>query len=206
MSSNRFPGKVLAPLRGKPLISHVIDRCTDVEGICDVILLTSKEKSDDPLCKYLEFLGHKFFRGSLLNVFYRYQAALKKFPCDYVVRICGDSPLLSVDLMNYMIDLCISNRDKELFSNVFLKTFPKGQSIEIIKSKNFENIDSNELNSDQREHVFPYFYDRIPNKKSVLLKQKFLTDMPNYCVDIVEDLSRLHNLSEFKFVRDYIEF
>ena len=41
--STRFPGKVLAPLHGKPLIQHVWERARLAEGVDRVLVATDDE-------------------------------------------------------------------------------------------------------------------------------------------------------------------
>ena len=49
MSSNRFPGKVLAPFGSYPIIENVYMRCKKIKPpIDDIIITTSNQKIDDP--------------------------------------------------------------------------------------------------------------------------------------------------------------
>ncbi len=57
MSSSRFPGKVLAPFRGRPLVRHVLSVAEQVCLIDDVILVTSTDESDAPLSFYVQAAG-----------------------------------------------------------------------------------------------------------------------------------------------------
>jgi spore coat polysaccharide biosynthesis protein SpsF len=57
MSSRRFPGKVLAPFHGRPIIRHVLDRVARALPEVPRTVVTSVEASDDPLAAYLEALG-----------------------------------------------------------------------------------------------------------------------------------------------------
>ena len=104
--------------------------------------------------------------------------------------------------MNYMINLCIANRDKELCSNVFFKSFPKVKAW-IIKSKNFENSDK--CSYVKSENMCSPTFMNISKEKIFAFKTNVINTEANYSVDIVEDLSRLHSLSEFKFFKDLIQ-
>ncbi len=42
--STRFPGKMLHPLAGKPLIQHVWERSCEARGIARVIVATDEER------------------------------------------------------------------------------------------------------------------------------------------------------------------
>src|SRR5437588_12520260 len=99
MSSKRFPGKVLTLLAGRPMIAHVLERCGQAFGADKVVLATSVDPSDDRLAAYAEGHGHALFRGELDNVAGRFQQCLAAYPCDWFVRISGDSPLIDPQLL-----------------------------------------------------------------------------------------------------------
>ena len=110
MSSARFPGKVLAPFNGEPLIKRVLDRVSKISDINDIVVLTSTELSDNPLASYLSSLNCNVFRGDLNNVFLRFKSALNCYPCEYCVRICADSPLIDSSLIQFMVDKCLNKK------------------------------------------------------------------------------------------------
>ena len=145
MSSARFPGKVLAPFNGEPLIKRVLDQVSKISNINDIVVLTSTELSDEPLVSYLNSLNCNVFRGDLNNVFLRFKSALNCYPCEYCVRICADSPLLDSNLLQFMVDKCINKQDLLMLSNVPKKSFPSGQSVEIIKSELINETDHKRL-------------------------------------------------------------
>lgn len=88
----------------------------------------------------------------------RFQAALKEYPCEWFVRVSGDSPMIDASLVQAMIGFIESGYD--VVSNVVRRTFPSGQSVECIRSDVFCALKSNDLTPDQREHVTGIFYDR----------------------------------------------
>ena len=192
MSSARFPGKMLAPLNGKPLIKHMIERVSEVPDIQNVVILTSAEQSDDPLVCYLEREEHNVFRGDLNNVFLRFQEALKAHPCESFVRICGDSPIINTDLIAHMVGL-FKQKECDFLSNVHHKKFPKGQSIEMIKSNVFMDVDPKSLTSEQQEHVMPYFYENTKKYKSYFPDCTVNNRHINCCVDTIEDLKNIES-------------
>lgn len=190
MSSIRFPGKVLAPLHGEPLILHLIERVRQVPGVNRVVVLTSTQPSDVPLVAYLEKIGCPVFRGDLENVFLRFQAALEQYPCDYFVRLSADSPLMDSRLLGDMIAYAQSG-DYEFISNVQTKTFPKGQSVEIVSTNLFLSVDADALTSEQQEHVMPYYYEADISKLFIdnVVNQRHI----NTCVDTIEDLRAIES-------------
>lgn len=159
MSSARFPGKMLASFRGRPLISSVVERIAAGGLRQQLVLLTSVEPSDDVLAEFASSeCGISVFRGSLDNVVGRFQACLESHPCDWFVRISGDSPLMNGPLVKRMIDFIAPGFD--IVTNVKRRTFPAGQSIECVRSAAFAALNSAVLSPAQREHVTPVFYEQ----------------------------------------------
>ncbi len=159
MSSARFPGKMLAPFHGRPLIAQVLERFRAGGLRSQVVVLTSVDPTDDPLADFVvNRCGVPVFRGELDDVVGRFQAALVDYPCDWFVRISGDSPLLDTALVQAM--MAWTDRGHDVVSNVVRRTFPPGQSVECIRSESFGKLRSSSLTPDQREHVTKVFYDR----------------------------------------------
>lgn len=162
MSSARFPGKMLAPFRGLPLIAQVLERFRQFDLPSQVVVLTSRESTDDPLADFVaNRCGVAVFRGELDNVVARFQAALDRYPCEWFVRVSGDSPLIEAPLVQAMMRFADAGHD--IVSNVVRRTFPPGQSVECVRSEAFCALDSSKLTPDQQEHVTKVFYDRPEN-------------------------------------------
>lgn len=191
MSSSRFPGKVLAPFLGKPLVAHVIERAQQAVAKDRIVLLTSRETSDDPLAHYAEdALGIPVYRGELENVFARFQDGLKRYPCDWFVRICADSPVIDGELIAHMIGLASENFD--IVTNVAYRTFPPGQSVEIVRTAPFLSIDRLAQNADEIEHVTrPYYSETSPYRMLKVVSRNPALSATRMVVDSVEDLKSL---------------
>ena len=194
MSSFRFPGKVLAPFRHEPLIIHVLRVVQETLGREAVVVATSNESSDDPLVAYLEQLDVNVIRGSLDNVFERFRLCIGKYPCDWILRVNGDSPLLDSAMLQKLVTYAEED-DFQVVTTVFPRTFPKGQNAELIQASTFMEMDSTQLTVHDREHVTSVFYrnpDRfkIHNIESGNPKLATL----ELTVDTIDDLHRLEDL------------
>lgn len=191
MSSSRYPGKVLAPIKDKPMILHLLERLHSVMPKEDIVVLTSTERTDDPLYAYLSSMQLPVFRGDLLNTFQRFQSALLEYPCGQFFRISGDSPLFNPQLIPMMLKQNEA-QPADLHTNVFPRTFPKGQSLELVKSDVFMKIDTQQLSQQDCEHVTPYFY-RNPEEFSIvnLENPNPSADNANLVVDTLDELKTL---------------
>jgi len=188
MSSSRLPGKALTDLAGRPLIDHVLSRVSEVAGPALVVLVTSNDASDNILEEHvIGQHGIAVFRGALENVFLRYQDCLRHFPCEWFVRIGGDSPFIDPELIALM--LASRTEDTHLVSNVVERSFPPGQSVEVVRTSIFQALSTDHLNSDELEHVTSYYY-RHPKRfriRSVTAQETSLSQR-RLVVDTLEDL------------------
>jgi spore coat polysaccharide biosynthesis protein SpsF len=194
MSSRRFPGKVLAPLHGRPVIAWVVSALEQALPRQAIVALTSTEPSDDPLAIYLERLGVATHRGPLDDVFARFRGAAAAYPCDWFIRVCADSPLLDPAVVRTAIQIA-SSSDADLVTNVFPRTFAKGMSVEMVRTSRFLEIDAARLAADQKEHVTGCYYDnpggfRIRNFES----PDRAAAETSLAIDSIEDLQRLERV------------
>jgi len=196
MSSQRFPGKVLAPLCGQPVIKHLIGQVLQVLPLAQVTVLTSGEPSDDPLVCYLHSLSVSVYRGSLENVALRFHDCLNLYPCDWFVRLCADSPLLDPAVLA-AVTAYQTRLDLDLVTNVYPRTFPKGHSVEMVKAASFIALEPQSLHEEEKEHVTTVFY-RHPERFQIL---NITSGDPrqadiSYVVDTVDDLRRLESMED----------
>jgi spore coat polysaccharide biosynthesis protein SpsF len=194
MSSSRFPGKVLAPFRGEPIIAHVMRAAAGGVGEGAVVLATSEERADDPLAAYVERLGVPVFRGALDDVVGRFQACANEYPADWILRVCADSPLLDPAVIRLV--LAVPLDDLDVITTTSPRTFAKGQNVELIRADALLGLSDAELTDDDREHVTPFFY-RHPDRYRV---HNVESDDPerardSVVVDTLEDLRRLEALA-----------
>lgn len=190
ISSTRFPGKVLAPFRGRTVLGHVVDRCAAVVGLDRVVVATSTDPSDDAVAAHVRERGAAVFRGPLDDVFGRLRACLLAHPADWFFRISADSPLVDPDILKAMLPLAVPGRD--MVTNVFPRSFPKGQSAELLRAAAFLSVDPAVLTASQREHVTTAFYDH-PERYRIVNVESGRRDWPGapLVVDTPEDLARL---------------
>jgi spore coat polysaccharide biosynthesis protein SpsF len=73
------------------------------------------------------------------------------------VRISADSPLIDPRLIARVADRREPGLD--LVTNVRPRTFPPGQSVEVINARRFTAMDAAALTDEEREHVTLVFYN-----------------------------------------------
>jgi spore coat polysaccharide biosynthesis protein SpsF (cytidylyltransferase family) len=130
------------------------------------------------------------FRGPLDDVFGRFRGALEAFPCRWFFRICADSPLLDASLFGRMLAHAARD-DLDLVTNVFPRTFPKGQSLEMVSAPTFAGIDVATLSPALREHVTKVFYERAEAFRILNVTADAPAAGEDLALDSLEDLRRL---------------
>jgi spore coat polysaccharide biosynthesis protein SpsF len=157
VSSRRLPGKVLRRLCDKPVIGHLCDGLSHSRKLDGYVIATSSELGDDAIADYAQLKGIPYFRGSLAHVADRMLAAASHFNADALVRVCGDSPLLDPKLVDQAVELFL-REPVDLVTNVLPRSFPKGQSVEVMTTAALAEAVTSMSTADEREHVTFYLY------------------------------------------------
>ncbi len=191
-SSKRFPKKVLYKINSKPLIIRVVNNALKSNLVSNLIVATSKEKSDDQLVKLIKKSRFKYFRGSLKNVALRMLNVAQINNAKYFMRLSGDSPLIDYKIIDFAIKILNKNKNVDIVTNVFPRTFPSGQSVEIIKTKVLKNYIS-DFNQSEKEHVTTFFYSNSKKFKIINFRKKINSykDLPKLSVDYKSDLKKI---------------
>lgn len=165
MTSTRFPGKVLAPLLGEPMILRQLERVSRSEKIDELIVATSTDPSDDPLVDVLHSAGYSVFRGSLDDVLARFIGAIDAFenhtgdPVNVVVRLTADCPLASPQVIDEVIR-AFETAEVDYLSNTMTPTYPDGLDAEVVKASVLREVASVAVDPPEREHVTLGVYRR----------------------------------------------
>ncbi len=193
VTSKRLPGKMIKKINGNSILEILIDRLRLSKKISEIIILTSKNNSDNSIVQICKLKKIKFYRGPLNNVAKRFYEIVKKKNAKSFIRICGDSPLIDHNL----IDKAISKfnlKKHDLLTNIFPRTYPKGQSIEIINSKTYKDYFSLFKKKNHKEHVTTYFYDNFKKFKIHKLKNNINQSNINLSIDTIEDFDKMKKL------------
>ena len=192
MNSSRFKQKVMYEVKEKPLIWYVINSIKKSRKIKKIIIATSKNKTDDKLCYYLKKNKISVFRGNLNNVAERLYSLASKLKLKNFIRISGDSPFMDYKIIDRAINIHRKKPSKyDLITNIFPRTFPRGRSVEIIKTNSLKKI-LPFINKDEKEHVTKFFYK---NKEQFCIKnfKANKKNLSNLAIDTKKDLEKLRN-------------
>lgn len=197
MSSKRLPGKVLLPLAGKPVLQYAVEAAQRAPGLAGVLVATSREESDDPIAMWCRTRQVACSRGSLENVAERFLQALLMQGWEAAVRISADSPLLDWRLIYTAMRLFQSGM-YDVVTNVLPRTYPRGQSVEVVRASALQRAYQNFSEPADFEHVTSYFYRHAQQWRiGRLTLAKDQSDV-NLAVDTAEDLTKLEGLMKGK--------
>ena len=194
MSSSRFPGKVLAPLAGRPVVDRVVEAVAEAVGPERVLVVTTTEPADDPLAAHLEARGVACFRGPAEDVLERFRLAAEAHRCDRILRICADSPLLDPAELRAVL-AAADGADADLVTTKTADGSPHGRNAELVLVATLRSLPDDELTPEDHEHVTRFLYresDRFSIREVDVGPGRFPGE--SLTVDTVEDLRRLEAL------------
>lgn len=152
MSSSRFPGKVLEPIGGVPMIVYMVRRVMRARHLDSVVVVTSTDGSDDPVVAALRAEEIPTFRGDLDDVLTRFFDAAVLYDAEEVVRLTGDCPLIDAAVIDAVVD-ARRNAAADYASNFEPPTFPDGLDVECFTREVLERTHRMATRVSEREHV-----------------------------------------------------
>lgn len=110
-ASQRFPGKILHPILGKPLIYRTYEAVKD-SGADEVVVLTD----DGKVMQYLESKNVPFIRTSAdcQSGTDRIASVISSLKGDIIINVQADEPLIRHDMINSIIDIFQHNPQIEI--------------------------------------------------------------------------------------------
>ena len=164
LNSKRLPGKAFLRIHNKSILENIIIRLKKSKFIKKIIISTSNKKSDIPIVDFCKKNKILFYNGSLNDVFDRVKKTSVKFKLNYFLRICADSPLIDPAVIDRGISKFLNGK-YDIVTNRFPRSFPVGQTVEVVSVSALSMINQQMLNTAQKEHFTQYFYDNYKNFK-----------------------------------------
>ena len=169
MDSGRLPGRPLARLLGRPVLSHLVEALRGLSAgsvPMPLILATTDRPIDDPIAAYAAAESLHVFRGAAGDAAGRLLAAARQFELDSFVRVAADAVIVDSRLVQDAVDAALADR-LDFVSNVPPGAFPQGPSVEVIRTDflaehrgRFDADDDDD--DDDVEKVTSFFY-RYPD-------------------------------------------
>lgn len=191
MTSSRMPGKVLAPLNGKPVLAHVVERALRIGGINSVVVTRPwgpESRAIDYWCDELGVCSVAEEENDVLNRYYR---AAVDMHAGTVIRITGDCPAFCPGVVTRLLQEYKATGADYAFVDSSCG-YPKGFDSEVFNMDNLVIAHSEASSLSDREHVTP-FIRRHARKQARL---RYSPDLGKYdlSLDTTVDYSLLKKL------------
>lgn len=190
MGSQRLPGKVAMPLGGRPALAWLLERLAHAETLDAIVVATSDACADDVVCDLCARLDVRCHRGPEDDVAQRLLDAADELGLEGFVRVNGDSPLLDQALVNRGVRL-FRGGAFDLVTNVHPRTFPRGQSVEVVRTEALRAALPRLTQPGDREHVTQGLYRELQRIEN------FAADEPSdmrLVLDTPEDVAPLEGI------------
>jgi spore coat polysaccharide biosynthesis protein SpsF len=198
MGSSRLPGKVLADLVGRPMLSRQIARLRRASSVDELVLATTTKDEDTAIARSAQIEGIRCCRGSEHDVLGRYVQAARETRADIVVRVTADCPLIDADVLDRVVGaLSAQSGECDYASNVLVRSYPRGLDVEALWRDTLLRMDRLARSNASREHVTTFARWERPD----LFLMRNVTDWQDnsdlrWTVDTAADLSYLRRLWE----------
>ena len=187
MSTRRLPGKVLHPVAGRPLLQFLVERLQRCPELDEVVVATSVEPGDEAVAAFCRELGVPFHRGPLEDVATRFLEVVEERRLDGFLRATADAPLLDRELAAAAVRR-LRRGDVDGVTNVHPRSYPRGQSVEAVRSDAFRRAHASMREPDDREHVTRWLYRHAADVRIVNLAADVDRSGVQTSVDTLEDL------------------
>ena len=195
MGSQRFPGKMLAKLGERDLLSWVLTRVCDAKQLDQVVLATSDSSDDDQLADAASNFNALVVRGSQNDVLDRFVQSAKVSQADLVVRVCADNPFIAAEEIDRLVfthksgsyDYSCNHQQK------LNNRYADGFGAEILSAALLNAIAKSTTQQSHREHVTSYIWDNADKYKIQAVEAPAELAFPEIKLDIdtPQDMQKL---------------
>ena len=201
MNSTRLPSKVLAKLNEKSLFEFLVKRLKKSSLINEIILATTNNSIDDPLCEKGKDLNLNIIRGSEDDVLNRFFEASKITKANIFIRVTADCPFIDKFLIEDLIN-DFSTKNVDYLSNCYPPRLPDGLDLEIFTREALISAHQNCHDLKKREHVTSWIRESGNFKVGSIQYPKDYSNL-RLTVDEPEDLVLVRKLvRDFNFNED----
>jgi spore coat polysaccharide biosynthesis protein SpsF len=150
MGSSRLPGKVLAPVCGRTILSHCIQRL-QAAAIGEVVVATSTRPEDMAVVVEAQRHNVRIVRGSATDVLSRFLLALEDWDGPFVFRATADNPVVDIDAPGRVLKVLEGGADYCVEEGL-----PVGAAVEGMRTSALRDSATLAQSPYDREHVTPY--------------------------------------------------
>lgn len=173
MGSTRFPGKVLEPISGTPLIFYITNSLARLKTQAKIIVATTNSHHDNIIERSCIEHSIGCFRGSESNVLKRFYLCAKKNNFSQIIRLTADNPLTDIDELDNLTNLHLKSHSDYSYS---FNSLPKGVGAEIFTYGSLKESYLNGYKEHHLEHVNEYI---LENQKKFKIQSLYVEHNKN---------------------------
>lgn len=190
MGSTRLPQKTLAPLAGKPMLAHILERIQAVEAIDQIVIATTTRPEDEAIVHLAQDLDVPVYRGSVEDVLDRFYQCARQIGAHTIVRVTADDPFKDPQIIQEMLEHWQAAYPAyDYLSNTLEPTYPEGLDVEIFTMEALEQAWREATLPSDREHVTPYIWRQPHRFRLFSWKREEDLSHLRWTVDYPEDLA-----------------
>ena len=148
------------------MLQWTLERLESSKILSKVVVATSLDSGDDAVEEFCLSQNIKCHRGPLENVAQRFAEVVTLEKAESFVRINGDSPLIDPDIIDQAVSIFRATA-VDFVTNTMVRTFPKGQSVEVLNSGHFFELCESMTEPEDQQHVTKVFY-KNPGKHRIV--------------------------------------
>ena len=194
MGSRRLPGKVVKAMNGKPMLQRIFDQVSSSKLLANTVVATSEQPENGVVTELCEQIGAPVYIGSETDVLDRMISAAEAEKADVMVRLTGDNPLVTGDLVDLVLAKFEAGSDQyDYVHTLGMSGWPHGMAVEAVRMSALRAALQSSDPMD-REHV-TFFVRNRPQAFSHIQ-----VDCPEPCgdqsvtVDTSEEFERVQTL------------
>ena len=195
MGSQRLPGKVLEPIRGRAMLLHVAERARATPGVDEVMIATTTDPRDDEIVSKCRGAGIRWVRGSEQDVLERYVLAAQATSATVVMRLTSDCPLLDPAVAGLVLQRFRETPGCAYASNVHPASWFDGSDVEVMTTEALRVAHRQAILPADREHVTPYLVRHPGRFPSLNVVGPEPWAGLKLSVDTAEDLDRVRRVA-----------
>lgn len=159
IGSQRFPGKVMEPILGSPMLLRQLERIARAGTLDDIVVATTTVTDDDRVAQVVQEAGYGVVRGSEEDVLDRFRLAADHSGAEVVVRLTADCPLIDPRVIDEAVEAWRDGQpDVDFVSNALSETYPDGMDTEVFSRRLLGRASQEARLPSDREHVTFFFW------------------------------------------------
>ena len=160
MAATRFPGKVMFPLAGEPMLARLVERIRRSVRVDDIVVASTVSEPDAVIADLCGRIGCRVHRGPVEDITQRLLEAAQD--ADVIVQITGDCPLIDPAHIDETVQRLIDAKAEYASNSLHRNSFPLGFDVRCFTAEALRR--SAELSRDPTDRVHgSYFIYRNPD-------------------------------------------